>query len=227
MFYGTVKSSRWNAGYRVPNIEGKNGQLRVAIYCRVSTHDQDAERQRRDLWAFADRCGYFVVGLFAETGSGVKVDRTQRQKVTSLAKARSIDGVLVTELTRWGRSTIDLIQSLHELQSYGVGLIAQDGLSFDMATPHGRMMAGIMSSLAEFERDLLRERVASGLALARARGKVFGRPAGGKTADNCEKIKGMRAEGKSIRSIALEIGLSKSAVHSCCRNVELPEGMDF
>lgn len=207
------------------NLEGKNGRQKVAIYCRVSTHDQDCDRQSRDLHQYADRCGYHVHQVFFETASGAKCDRAERKKVIALAKARSIDVILVSELTRWGRSTIDLISSLHELQSYGVDLVAQNGLSFDMATPHGKMMAGIMASLAEFERDLLRERVRSGLANARAKGKVFGRPTGGKTADNCDRIKQMRAKGQSIRSIAAEIGLSKSAVGTCCR--ETPEGMDF
>lgn len=227
MIYRTAKTERLGADYSVQNLEGKNGQLRTAIYCRVSTHDQLCDRQSRDLTEYASRCRYNVRQVFVETASGSKLDRAERKKIIALAKARLIDVVLVTELTRWGRSTIDLIQTLHELQSYGVSIIAQNGLSFDMGTPHGRMMAGIMASLAEFEKDLLRERVVSGLANARAKGKVFGRRPGGKTVDNCDRIKAMRSTGQSIRSIAAEIGLSKTAVHSCCRNEELPEGMDL
>lgn len=211
----------------MPNPDGKNGQLSAAIYCRVSTHDQDCDRQSRDLLDYARRCGYTIIASHLETGSGANNDRDQRKKVIALAKARLIDVVLVTELTRWGRSTIDLIQTLHELQSYSVSLVAQNGLSFDMATPHGRMMAGIMASLAEFERDLLRERIRSGISNARSKGKRFGRPPGGKVEDNCPKILELRRQGKSLRSIADQVGLSKSAVHICVRNSELPEGMDF
>lgn len=72
----------------------------AAIYCRVSTADQSCERQERDLRAFAERAGYAVVGVFKETGSGVKLDRIERRKVMALAQARRIDVVLVTELSR-------------------------------------------------------------------------------------------------------------------------------
>ena len=69
----------------------------------------------------------------------------------ALAQARKIDNILVTELTRWGRSTIDLIHSLQELQNWGVSLIAQSGLQFDLRTSQGKLIASIMASLAEFE----------------------------------------------------------------------------
>jgi DNA invertase Pin-like site-specific DNA recombinase len=78
---------------------------KAAIYCRVSTADQCCERQERDLRAFAERAGYEAVGVFKETGSGAKLDRVERRKVMALAQARQIDAVLVTELSRWGRST--------------------------------------------------------------------------------------------------------------------------
>ena len=83
---------------------------RAALYCRVSTADQSCARQERDLAAFAARAGYEVVGVFKETGSGVKLDRAERRKVMALAQRREIDAVLVTELSRWGRSTLDLLQ---------------------------------------------------------------------------------------------------------------------
>jgi putative DNA-invertase from lambdoid prophage Rac len=84
----------------------------AAIYCRVSTADQSCERQERDLTAFAARAGYEVIGIFKETDSGVRLDRTERRKVLALVQRRDIDAVLVTELSRWGRSTVDLLASL-------------------------------------------------------------------------------------------------------------------
>ncbi|MFA8863830.1 recombinase family protein, partial [Escherichia coli] len=78
---------------------------RAAIYCRVSTADQSCERQEFDLRAFAGCAGYDVVGIFKETGSGTKLDRAERKKVLALAQSRQIDAILVTELSRWGRST--------------------------------------------------------------------------------------------------------------------------
>ncbi len=209
------------------NLEGKSGRFRCAIYCRVSTHDQNCDRQEHELKSYADRCGYDVVGIFKETGSGAKLDRQERKTVIDTARDRRIDIILVSELTRWGRSTIDLIDSLTQLNSWGVSLIAQNGFQFDLTTPHGKMIASIMATLAEFERDLLKERIKSGIANARARGKVFGRPKGGKTADNCDRVRALRESGKSLREIGREVGLSKTSVAKCLDRVELPEGMNW
>jgi putative DNA-invertase from lambdoid prophage Rac len=211
----------------VTNLEGKSGRLRVGIYCRVSTHDQICDRQESELKSYATRCNYDVVQIFKEVGSGAKNDRVERKRVMQIARSRSIDIILVSELTRWGRSTIDLIDSLHQLQSWGVSLIAQNGFQFDLSTPHGKMIASIMATLAEFERDLLKERVKSGIASARAKGKIFGRPTGGKIADSCARINKLRAQKMSVRNIAIEVGLSKSAIAKCPRCEELPEGLDL
>lgn len=110
---------------------------RAAIYCRVSTADQSCERQERDLKAFAGRADYDVVGTFKETGSGAKLDRTERRKVMALAQSRKIDAVLVTELSRWGRSTIDLLSTLRELESLKVSIIAMNGMTFDLSSRMG------------------------------------------------------------------------------------------
>lgn len=209
------------------NLGGKSGQVRAAIYCRVSTHDQRCDRQESELKSYAARCDYHLVQIYRETGSGAKLDRVERGRVLELARARKIDIILVSELTRWGRSTIDLIDSLTQLKSWGVSLIAQNGFQFDLSTPHGKMIAGVMASLAEFERDLLKERVRSGIANARAKGKIFGRPKGGKIADECDRINKLRGAGMSVRAIAKEVGLSKTSVAKCPRCEELPEGMDF
>lgn len=122
---------------------------RAALYCRVSTADQSCARQERDLAAFASRAGYEVVGTFKETGSGVKPDRTERRKVMALAQARHIDAVLVTELSRWGRSTTDLLATLKELETLRVSVIAMNGMTFDLSSPHGRMIATVLAGIAE------------------------------------------------------------------------------
>ena len=90
----------------------------VAIYCRVSTDDQSCERQERDLRAFAKRAGHHIVAVLKETASGVKNDRVERKKVMALAQARKIEAILVTELSRWGRSTQDLVQTLDDLHGW-------------------------------------------------------------------------------------------------------------
>jgi putative DNA-invertase from lambdoid prophage Rac len=199
----------------VENLGGKNGRLRCAIYARVSTADQNCDRQIAELKSYAARCDYDVVQIYQEVGSGAKCDRTERKRAIALARTRSIDIILVSELTRWGRSTIDLIDSLDLLQSWGVSLIAQNGFQFDLSTPHGKMIASIMATLAEFERDLLKERIKSGIANARAKGKVFGRPRGGKVARACDRMRKLKLEGKSYSQIGREIGISKSSVGKC------------
>ncbi|MEA5516761.1 recombinase family protein [Nodularia sp. UHCC 0506] len=188
---------------------------KVAIYCRVSTTDQSCERQERDLLEYAAVCGFEVVGVWKETVSGTKHDRTERSKVMALARSHSIDAILVTEMTRWGRSTIDLIETLQDLHSWHVSLIAQTGLQFDLNTPQGRLIAHLMASLAEFERDLLRERVRSGVAAAKARGQKFGRQPGQRIkADKLgPKVLQMVGDGYSYRKIAEKLNLSKTTVN--------------
>jgi DNA invertase Pin-like site-specific DNA recombinase len=188
---------------------------RVAIYCRVSTTDQSCERQERDLLEYAAVCGFEVVGVWKETASGIKHNRSERQKVMALAQSHSIDAILVTEMTRWGRSTIDLIETLQSLHSWHVSLIAQTGLQFDLNTPQGRLIAHLMASLAEFERDLVRERVRSGVAAAKARGQKFGRQPGQRLkADKLgPKVLQMVQQGYSYRKIAEILNLSKTTVN--------------
>jgi putative DNA-invertase from lambdoid prophage Rac len=82
----------------------------------------------------------------------------------ALAQRREINAVLVTELSRWGRSTLDLLHALTERETWRVSVIAMNGLAFDLSTPHGRMMATIVAGIAEFERELIRERIRSAIA---------------------------------------------------------------
>ena len=187
---------------------------RAALYCRVSTTDQSCARQERDLAAFAARAGYEVVGVFKETGSGAKLDRAERKRVMALAQRREIDAVLVTELSRWGRSTLDLLHTLKELETRRVSIIAMNGLAFDLSTPHGRMMATILAGIAEFERELIQERIRSGIAAAKARGKRLGRQPGQRPKSDrlAPKVLALVAAGRSYRLISRELGLSKNTV---------------
>ena len=187
---------------------------RAAIYCRVSTADQSCERQERDLTAFAARAGYAVIGIFKETASGVRLDRTERRKVLALVQRRDIDAVLVTELSRWGRSTVDLLASLRELEARRVSLVALNGMMFDLSTPHGRMMATVLAGLAAFERELTQERIRSGIAAAKARGKQLGRQPGQRPKSDrlAPRVLALVAQGRSYRLVGREVGLSKNTV---------------
>ncbi len=187
---------------------------RVALYCRVSTTDQSCARQERDLIAFAERAGDEVVGIYKETGSGAKLDRIERKKVMALAQGRYIDAVLVTELSRWGRSTVDLLQTLRDLESQRVSVVALSGMTFDLSNAAGRMMATVIAGIAEFERDLMGERIKSGLAAAKARGRRLGRQAGQRPKSDRlgPRVLALAAQGRSYRLIGRELGLSKNTV---------------
>jgi putative DNA-invertase from lambdoid prophage Rac len=187
---------------------------RAALYCRVSTADQSCERQERDLAAFAARSGYAVVGIFKETVSGVRLDRAERKRVLALVQRREIDAVLVTELSRWGRSTTDLLATLKELEVCRVSLVALNGMAFDLATPHGRMLATVLAGIAEFERELTAERIRSGIAAAKARGKRLGRQLGERPKSDrlAPKVLALIAQGRSYRLVGREVGLSKNTV---------------
>lgn len=189
------------------------GQQTAAIYTRVSTDDQDCERQVNDLKAFAERAGYTVIHVFTETASGAKNNRAIRAQVLELAQARKINAILVTELTRWGRSTEDLLSTLQQLAAWNVSVVAEHGWQFDLNTPEGKLMITVLAGIAEFERGLLQQRVKSGIAAAKAKGVKFGRPEGFNPSDKiAPKVLKMIEEGLSSRVIAHHLGISKNTV---------------
>lgn len=187
---------------------------RAAIYCRVSTDDQSCERQERDLLEFASRAGYDVVGIWKEVASGSKNDRAERKNLLALAQTRAVDLILVTELSRWGRSLTDLVGTVEFLESRGVSLLTQSGLQLDLVTAQGKLIASIFGAIAEFESALTRERIKSGLANAKARGKKLGRQPGltPRIQRLTPKVLKMVEEKVSYRRIAFELRMSKNTV---------------
>lgn len=189
--------------------------LRAVIYTRVSTAEQDSARQLADLRAFAARSGYSIVGEYDETASGTKNDRPERAKVLQLARERKIDVILVTELTRWGRSTQDLLSTLEDLATKKVSLKCQTGMDFDLSTAQGKLMLTLMAGFSQFERDLLKERTLSGIEQARRSGKHCGRPPLDK---DLETVIGRHLDdGKPYREIAKILNVSPTTVNKVAK----------
>lgn len=185
---------------------------RVALYTRVSTSDQSCERQIAELTTYADRAGFEIVATVKETASGAKNDRAERKKVMELARKGLINMILVTELSRWGRSTPDLRTTIEELASRQVAVRALNGPELDISTAQGKLMLNLLAAISEFERDLLQERIKSGIAHARSKGTKSGRAIGRPVYDRSERVKRLLAQGQSVRSIATQLGISKTTV---------------
>jgi DNA invertase Pin-like site-specific DNA recombinase len=185
---------------------------RVALYARVSTTDQSCERQVAELTGYAERSGLEIVAVFKETASGAKNDRAKRKLVLDLARKREIELVLVTELSRWGRSTADLRTTIEDLAARQVAIRALNGPDLDISTAQGKLMLNLLAAISEFERDLLAERIKSGIAHARSKGTKSGKAIGRPAFDRVGRVKRLLATGKSIRSIANELGISKTTV---------------
>ena len=150
-------------------------RVRAGVYARVSTHDQQTiPLPTRALQDYAARRGWTVAVQIKEVGSGAS-ERELRGKLLEAARRREIDVVLVWRLDRWGRSLADLVATLQGLERLGVGFVSLTE-ALDLTTPSGRAMAGMLAVFAEFEREILRERVRAGLAHARQNGKRLGRP---------------------------------------------------
>jgi putative DNA-invertase from lambdoid prophage Rac len=149
--------------------------FRVGLYARVSTFDQHTiPLQIRALREYAARRGWTIALQVKEVGSGA-VQRQLREKLLDAARRREIDVVLVWRLDRWGRSVADLLATLQELDHLGVGFVSLTE-ALDLTTPAGRAMAALLAVFAEFESEILRERVRAGLAHARQNGTRLGRP---------------------------------------------------
>jgi putative DNA-invertase from lambdoid prophage Rac len=191
-----------------------NEQLRCAIYARVSTAGQQSvPAQLEALRDYAQRRGWKVEMEISEVGSGAK-SRPKRETLMAAARSRTIDVIAVAKLDRWGRSLADLVTSMQELTDLGVGFVSVSD-SIDLTTAAGKALAGMLSVFAAFERDLIIERVRSGLAHAKKHGtrsgKAIGRPA--TAAARSVEVRALRNQGVSLTEIATKTGLSYGSVH--------------
>ena len=183
--------------------------FRAGLYSRVSTHDQQTlPLQNRALREYAAKRGWTIAMQVKEVGSGAE-QRELREKLLQTARRRDIDVVLVWRLDRWGRSVADLVSTLQELEHLGVGFVSLTE-ALDLTTPSGRAMAGLLAVFAQFEREILRERVCAGLAHARQNGKRLGRPQ--TAALQTSQVRKLYRAGVSKSEIARRLQIGRTSV---------------
>src|SRR6266700_282940 len=190
---------------------------RAGIYARVSTNNgQDPEVQLAEIRQFCKRRDWTTVQEYVDKGiSGSKEHRPALDKLLADCRKRAVDCVVVYRYDRFARSLRQLVNALEEFRALGIDFVSlHEGV--DTSTPNGRLVFGIFASIAEFERELIRDRVRSGLAAAKAKGKRLGRP---RVNVDASRIAALRAQGRSVRQIAAVSGCSRSLVHKTLTNL--------
>ncbi|HNB24315.1 MAG TPA: recombinase family protein [Candidatus Melainabacteria bacterium] len=183
--------------------------MRIATYARVSTQDQQTlPLQIEAMRKYAESRNWTIVQEVEDIRSGV-AERRNRELLLKSARRKEIDAIVVWRLDRWGRSLADLILSLKELSELGVGFVSLTE-AIDLTTPTGRALAGMLSVFAEFEREILRQRVKAGIAQARKNGGNHGRPR--TAAQHTYKVKKLADQGLSKSEIARRLDISRASV---------------
>ena len=194
--------------------------MRAVIYARVSTTDQNCDLQLRELREHVSRRGWESAGEYVDAGvSGTKASRPALDRLMASAARREFDAVLVYKIDRFGRSVLHLSQQLAALTSYGVRFLAiSQAIDTDASNPSSRLMLTILAGVAEFEREIIRERTLSGVRAAKARGKILGRP---RRVFRRDEVSRLRDQGMSWRAIAKELGAPVSTVIDAYRCTEM------
>src|ERR1041385_2996312 len=191
--------------------KGVRVMKKAAIYARVSTNNghQSPEMQLAELREYCERRGWEITSEYVDNGvSGAKERRPQLDRLLSDCQRRAVDAVVVYRYDRFARSLRQLVNALEEFNALGIDFISlHEGV--DTSTPNGRLVFGIFASIAEFERELIKDRVKSGLAAARVRGKQLGRPR--ITVDEL-RIAELRAAGRGWKAIAAELGVGVGTI---------------
>jgi DNA invertase Pin-like site-specific DNA recombinase len=182
----------------------------AAIYARVSTDKQRVDMQLNELRQFAQRSGWTIFQEYIDQHfTGANTNRPAFLSMMEAARKRKFDVLLVWKLDRLSRSLKDLINTLDELGSCSIDFVSYDN-NLDTSTPTGKLVFQIVGAVAEFEKDIIKERVIAGLANARLKGKRLGRPPIPQTI--YDKAKKMRSEGLSFRKIGKEIGVNEGTI---------------
>ena len=205
----TKKSTRPTTRNRPKPAAKDEQRKRTAIYARVSTRDQNPDMQIHELHAYVKARGFSITHEFVDRESGTKESRPELDKLWQVVRARDVDVVLVWKFDRFSRSTKQLINALSEFEAIGVDFISKTD-QIDTTSPAGRALFTMISAFAQFERDIISERVKSGIDRARAQGKRLGRPP--RPDEQKQKIQKLRQQGLSYTQIATQTAIPRSTV---------------
>ena len=185
---------------------------RVSLYCRVSTKEQDCERQLMELRQVAENHDWKIVGEYIDSGiSGSAKSRPALDEMMKDAMSRKFEMVMTVELSRLGRSVSNMCQIVDLLKSKKIDLFVKNqNISTD--TIVGEFFFNIINAVSQYEKDLITERVVSGLNNARKKGRIGGRPTN-LTPSVEEKILELKAIGTSIKKIKEECGVGTASVY--------------
>ncbi len=184
----------------------------VAIYARVSTDKQAADMQLSELRSYVKRSKWGIYKEFIDHGySGSTTNRPAFAGMMAAAQKKEFDILLVWKLDRLSRSLKDLITTLDELRAFGINFISYDN-QMDTSTPSGKLLFSLIGAMAEFEREIIRERVKAGLENTRRKGKTLGRPR--KPGQLRQKAIDLHKSGVSNRKIGKKLGIAESTVRN-------------
>jgi putative DNA-invertase from lambdoid prophage Rac len=184
--------------------------MKVAIYARVSTNDQHNEIQIKELTEYVQRRGWELAGVYQDTMSGARAQRPGLDALMADARLHKFDAVVVMKLDRFGRSLINCVAGIQELTAAGVRFLStSQGLDTDASNPTSRLLLHILAAVAEFERELIKERVSAGLKHAKANGAAIGRP---RRVFDRQRALDMRTQGMSYPEIAQVLGVGYGTV---------------
>jgi DNA invertase Pin-like site-specific DNA recombinase len=185
---------------------------RVAIYLRVSTGNQTTENQRQALEGVAEKSGWKIEAVYCDNAVSGAKGRHQRPEFDRLcqdAAQRRFDLVMAWSVDRLGRSLQDLVEFLNELKALNIDLYLHQQ-RLDTTTPSGRALYQMLGVFAEFEREIIKDRVNAGLDRARASGKTLGRPK--VDAKTIGRVKDMLGTGAGILKTAKALGVGTGTV---------------
>ena len=184
--------------------------MKSAIYARVSTTDQHNEIQIKELTEYVQRRGWELAGVYQDQMSGTRAQRPGLDALMADARLHKFDAVVVVKLDRFGRSLMNCVTGIQELTAAGVRFLAtSQGLDTDASNPTSRLLLHILAAVAEFERELIKERVSAGLKHAKAKGAAIGRP---RRVFDRQRALDMRAQGMSYPQIAQTLGVGYGTV---------------